>query len=108
MTMWDQVTDEQREGIAREIIAGLQAHAVRDHLRAGLIRYFVDGLLPGGFLQAVLCNDLTQAVTRAADGATLAGIPNLTLCLLAHAPSAAWGSRDAVRAWTITPDRLEV
>jgi hypothetical protein len=108
MSMWDQVTDEQREGIARDLIAGLHAAAVPEHLRGGLIRYFVDGLLPGGFLQAVLCNDLTQAFTRAADVETTFYLPTLVECLLAHAPSAAWGSRDAVRAWTITPDRLEV
>jgi len=61
MTMWNHVTDEQREALVAEFIGHLPQSGIPDHLRDGLVRYFSDGILPGGFLQAVLCNDLAQA-----------------------------------------------
>jgi hypothetical protein len=80
---------------------------VPHHLRPGLVRYFADGIMPGSFLQAVLVNDLTQAVRRA-DPESCAALGPLVTFLLMHAPSIAWGSREAVLAWTTTPDQLEV
>jgi hypothetical protein len=108
MTLWDVISDREREVIVEEIVGALPTSAVPYHLRAGLVRYFADGILPGSFLQAVLCNDLTQSVKRADPLSTLFAIPALIDFLLAVAPSQAWGSRDAVLSWTTTPDRLEV
>jgi hypothetical protein len=107
MTLWDQLTDAQRERLVTTLIGALATSAVPDHLRGGLVRYFSDGILPGSFLQAVLCNDLVQATQRGT-ASSLCGLPDLVAFLLAVAPSAAWGSRDAVLAWTTTPDRLEI
>jgi hypothetical protein len=107
MTMWDQITDDARQAIVIDMIASFPGSGIPDHLRDGLLRYFADGILPGSFLQAVLCNDLQQAIRRAAPGAILA-IPELLTFLTAHAPAGSWGSREAVLAWTTTPQRLEV
>jgi len=107
MSLWDQISDVQRDGLVADVVAGLGNSAVPDHLRPGLVRYFADGILPGGFLQAVLINDLTQAVERA-DPQSSAMLPVLVWYLSAHAPACAWGSREKVLAWTTTPDRLEV
>lgn len=106
MTLWDQLTDAQRIEIVTEAMRGLVICEVPVHLRDGLLRYLSDGLLPGGLLQAVLCNDLAHAVERAAPGAVFALAP-LVAFLRWHVPASAWGSRTAVLAWTTTPDRLE-
>lgn len=107
MTLWHQLTDAQREALVLDVIAGLMEAGVPEHLRGGLVRYFSDGILPGSFLQAVLCNDLEQAVRRAAPGA-VGALPSLVGVLNTCAPRASYGSRAAVLAWTTTPDRLEV
>jgi hypothetical protein len=107
MTLWDQVSDAGREALVAEFIGALPASDVPHHLRGGLVRYVSDGILPGAFLQAILCNDLTQAVLRA-DPHSLTALRPLLELLLAHAPVEAWGSRKRVLAWTTTPDRLEV
>jgi hypothetical protein len=107
MTMWDQITDLEREAIVEKMIMGLATNDVPLHLRGGLVRYFSDGILPGSFLQAVLCNDLTQAIMRA-DPRSVHALTSLIECLQWHAPMNAWGSRAAVLAWTTTPERLEV
>lgn len=84
----------------------LEQSTVPAHLHEGLLRYLHDRILPGGFMQAVLCNDLQQAVCRA-DPVSLAGLRALVEFLQWDCPAEAWGSRDAVLAWTATPDRLE-
>jgi len=107
MTMWDQITDVQRDRLVADLVANLARSGVPQHLRDGLVRYVADGILPGGFLQAVLANDLKWAVHRA-DPRSLATLPLLVWFLTDHAPSNAWGSREKVLAWTTTPDQLEV
>ena len=68
---------------------------------------FSDGIIPGSFLQSVLTNNLTQAVLRADLEAEL-GLGPLIRFLLEHAPASAWGTREAVLAWSTTSQRLEV
>lgn len=106
MTLWDQVTDAQREAFVAEIVSALPESLIPHHLRAGLVRYFSDGILPGGFLQAVLCNDLREAALRCVG--PLQVLAPLIVFLTHAAPGCAWGSRDKVLAWTTTPDRLEI
>ena len=107
MSLWDQLTDDERETLVRDVIGGVAASYIPGHLREGLVRYFSDGILPGSFLQAVLSNDLASAVGRA-DPIALRGLGHLVEFLNAHAPAGSWGSRDAVLAWTTTPDRYEL
>lgn len=107
MTLWDQVSDVQRDAIVADLVGALEGSGVLHNLRPGLVRYFSDGILPGSFLQAVLVNDLMQAVIRADDGSAFR-LADLVRFLIHHAPASAWGSRAAVLAWTTTPDRLEI
>jgi hypothetical protein len=104
--MRDHVPADERARIE----AALEASAVPEHLRAGLVRYLVDRILPGGFLQAVLCCDVPQAVARFAGGPAAAAFTAGAVhgFLLKAAPPSSWGSRAAVLAWTSTPDRLEI
>jgi hypothetical protein len=105
--MWSLVSDHERDAIVLKIIEAFATSGVPDHLRAGLVRYFSDGIMPGSFLQAVLCNDLIEAVRRA-DPSSRSALPSLIDFLMMHAPAQAWGSRERVLAWSTTPERLEV
>jgi hypothetical protein len=67
-------------------------------LRAGMRRYIEHGILPGGFLQAVLRNDLKEATLRA-DDTNLLAMRDIVLFMHAEAPSGCWGSREKVEAW---------
>lgn len=107
MTLWDQVSDEQRDGFVAACIGALPTSGIPPHLHEGLVRYFADGILPGSFLQAVLCNDLAEAVRRA-DPFAFTTLGHLVTFLIDVAPPTSWGSRDVVRAWTTTPNRLEI
>jgi hypothetical protein len=108
MSMWDQVTDEQRDELVTKIVGAIATSHVPEHLREGLVRYFADGILPGGFLQAVLCNDLEGAVHRHCGGGAAYTITVIRAFLIKDAPPDAWGSVTKVLAWTTTPNRLEI
>jgi hypothetical protein len=107
MTMWDQVSDAERQHLVATLVGALPASGIPHHLRGGLVRYFSDGILPGSFLQAVLCNDLREAIVHGNPGSEHALRP-LSTFLAYHAPDVAWGSREKVLAWTTTPNRLEI
>ena len=53
---------------------------------------------PGGFLIAVLENNLTGAL-RAADSASRKGLDDIMLYLWNEVPSSCWGSPAKVKAW---------
>jgi len=97
------MTDDIREIWQRRMIEC----EIPPQLRGGLERYLVDRILPGSFLQAVLAADLCQAALRA-DPFSLHALPALVTFLQYYAPATCWGSRAAVLAWTVTPDRIEV
>ena len=71
---------------------------IPDYLWDGLVAHIINGREVGGFLTAVLMNDLANACFRA-------DVENkVKLCLIVtwiynHAPSASWGSLDAVKEW---------
>jgi hypothetical protein len=102
------MTDAQRDQLVLEVVAALAASGIPEHLHGGLVRYFRDGILPGGFLQAVLCNHVADARYRYGGQDAEATIGGLIRFLLDHAPFDAWGSREKVLAWTTTPGRLEI
>ena len=60
--------------------------------------YVVDGRRPGQFLQAVLRNDLMDAVTRA-DAMNLAFLEGIVKYVYNRIPSICWGSKEKVEAW---------
>jgi hypothetical protein len=73
-------------------------HDVPPHLRPALERWVQRGILPGGFLSAVLCDDLGAARVRA-DSVSLASLPALLAWRDNHAPPECWGNALAVRTW---------
>lgn len=65
---------------------------------SALGRYVHDRLRPGGFLCAVLMNDLAEAISRA-DSRTIGEL--LVICKYVYncLPAPCWGSKEKVEAW---------
>jgi hypothetical protein len=76
----------------------LKASRVPEHMHDGLVMYLVEGRETGGFLKAVLSNDLVSAV-RSADDANISCLPAYVSYLWNFAPALAWGSPAKVKAW---------
>src|SRR5262249_47636391 len=98
--------ERERERLRNELPGALSFYHVPAALQGGIVRYMVDGVLPDGFLQAVLCNNLVQAC-RQADSANIFRLRDVVDFLTACAPPNSWGSRERVLAWTSTPERFE-
>lgn len=71
---------------------------VPEHTQEALNRYFIYGLEPGGFLQAVLSNDLTSAVLRA-DPANRVALSDIVRWIVDNAPDGSWGHLDYYKEW---------
>jgi hypothetical protein len=84
--------------LARKIDDGLVRNRVPMGCRGGLTRYLLYGVSTGGFLHAVIDNDLKEAVGRA-DDVNILAIPNIVRFLYNAAPSQAWGRKGAHDAW---------
>jgi len=69
-----------------------------EHMRGGMRRYIEQGILPGGFLQAVLSDSLSQSGMRA-DDVNRERLLDYAHFLYEEAPLACWGSEEAVRKW---------
>ena len=68
------------------------------HTQASARSYIEDGLPPGGFLTAVICNDLAEAFGRA-DDINRARLSTIIGWFYTEAPSDSWGSREVMNKW---------
>lgn len=93
MTALPSVAERMRDEIER----GLASY-VAVELQGGLARYMFDRVRPGGFLQAVLRNDLLEAVNRMEPG-SYEVLRGLTAFLYNFAPANSWGSAERVEKW---------
>ena len=66
----------------------------------GIVEYIENRITPGGFLEAVLSNDLKETYARA-DNNNLFAIPAIVHYLYNRAPLACWGSPEKVEKWLI-------
>lgn len=73
-------------------------YGVPTHTQGALIRYIVNRFEPGGFLTAVLSNDLFGAVNRA-DRENLQALENICQFVYSDMPASSWGSPERVSAW---------
>lgn len=81
-----------------ERLEGIINHsAIPVYMKPGILRYVIDGVPLGGFLEAVFMNDLVRAATKADD--VNSGHLYRYAKLLYHLPMACWGSEDAIRKW---------
>lgn len=69
-------------------------------------RWIEEGILPGGFLQAILANDLYTAVCRA-DATNLYLLREYYWWLTEHAPPACFGSVQSLKNWCVLFPRGE-
>jgi hypothetical protein len=72
--------------------------ALPEDTQASIDRYVQHGIPTGGFLEAVICNDLHQAINRA-DETHMPIIPAIVGYLYAHCPSQCWGRPTSFREW---------
>jgi hypothetical protein len=71
---------------------------VPEHTQGALMRYVNHGLHPGGFLTAVITNDLIGAVTRA-DQWNVQTLPAIVMFMLNAMPAASVGSTENMDHW---------
>lgn len=81
----------------RTALAAAQC-GIPDYMIGGLVRYIDNHIQPGGFLTAVLSNDLMGACGQA-DDTNRHLLFNYCNFLYNHAPSKCWGSPEAVARW---------
>ena len=67
-------------------------------LDESLENYLMHGFEPGGFLTAVLANDLVMAVGRA-DSWNRDRLPEIVSVVVYKMPNLSWGSYEAVKDW---------
>jgi len=81
-----------------ELVTSLRLSPIPGNMHGGILRWVENGIPPGHFLTAVLCNDLREACTRA-DDQNIHLIPEYVSWLYNHAPGQCWGSPERFDAW---------
>lgn len=71
---------------------------VPEHTRQAISDYYYHRLPPGGFLTAVLSNDLSGAVMRA-DHWNKHRLVDIVVWMHSNMPTVCWGSPEAVKDW---------
>lgn len=71
---------------------------VPPHDWGGIIHYINYGIDPGGFLSAVICNDLKGAFGKA-DSINSENLKHIVTWFYNYAPSECWGSREKFESW---------
>ena len=71
---------------------------VPDELLDSIHNYIFRGIPTGGFLQAVIDNDLAESCGRA-DDKNIRILPAIVAYFYNHAPTGSWGSKGAHNRW---------
>jgi len=71
------------------------------HLQGGVKRYIEEGVPPGGFLTAVIENNLRLAVGHA-DSTSLAALPEIVQFFYNESPGDCWGTPEKRKLWMET------
>lgn len=71
---------------------------VPEHLRGGLDRYITKGIPTGGFLRAVLSNDLAGAI-RNGDDESIGHLRGIYQFLYWNVPASCFGDDESVHDW---------
>lgn len=72
--------------------------AIPDYMHGGIVRYVENRVEPGGFLRAVLENNLAHAVATA-DEKNIRALHVYAAFLYNHVPTQCHGSPERVQAW---------
>lgn len=71
---------------------------IPEHMREGVKLYIEQGVRPGSFLAAVVCNDLKEAIGNA-DSINRERLADIVTFFYTYAPAACWGSPKAMKDW---------
>jgi len=77
---------------------GAKQCGVPAYMVEGLVHYFVHRVAPGGFMLAVLQNDLMRALEKA-DSTNINCLKAYGMFLYNYAPLGSYGSRENVERW---------
>ncbi|GAG54001.1 unnamed protein product [marine sediment metagenome] len=69
-----------------------------EHIKGGAQRWIENGITPGGFLVAVICNDLKESFGRA-DDINIHRMFDIVKFFYNEAPGSCWGSKERMIAW---------
>lgn len=73
-------------------------YAIPDEQGDSITRYVQDGILPGSFLQGIICNDLMKTFAHA-DSVNKENIPAYIMYFYWEVPADIWGSSHNMQAW---------
>ena len=76
------------------------------HIRTAVQTYIETGKIPGDFLRAVICNDLSQSFARA-DPVSRERLFDIVQFFHNEAPNKCWGSSQKMTAWSQSGGLLE-
>ena len=79
------------------------AYYIPDRMGGGIDRYVNEGIIPGEFLQAIICNDLKEAFGRA-DDENFYNVAAYVNYFYNNCPAVCWGSKEKMEAWAKTHD----
>jgi len=71
---------------------------IPDRMMGGILRYVEDGIPPGDFLQAIICNDLVEVVHRA-DEENRRNLPAYVAYFYNEVPLPIWRTKEKMKAW---------
>ena len=69
-----------------------------EYMKGAVQRYIEQGISPGGFLTAVICNNLSEGLIRA-DENNGAKLKEWVQWFYSEAPSPCWGSKEKMEVW---------
>ena len=76
----------------------MNQYSIPERMRGSITRYIEDRVIPGDFLQAVICNNLSEAVGRA-DDENIKNLPAYCNFFYNYAPFECWGSPKKMAKW---------
>lgn len=85
-------------GIGKDGEYRFDQYVMRADMVAAVQRYVQHGISPGGFLTAVICNDLVGALNRADDD-NRANLIAVVGYFMWEVPAPAWGSKEKMQEW---------
>ena len=81
-----------------EIMPDADWGLIPDYMKDGVARYVEYGIMPGGFLTAVLENNLFMAIGKA-DDCNKQLLANWCMFVWNELPATCWGDKETVKAW---------
>jgi len=81
-----------------ENIYRFQDFYIPERMMGGIQRYIEQGIEPGSFLSAIICNDLKGACAQA-DDENLRNIPAYIAYFYNESPMSCWGSWKIMERW---------